>query len=221
LDTALTSRTLPSGLGSQYTTKFKDLAGLFSIDNGVARINKFSLDGLGVLAEGEGQIDLGNQAIDFSLRPRLTGESASDLAAFGIPIRFRGNFGSVSAGLDTDLLGKIVAEKARAKAQSEITNVINDKVGGDVGSIIGGIIGGGNNTQKETPAAGTEPAEPTQEKKPEDALGSILGGILKTEEPQTDTPENTTPEPEKDTDPAELLFEGLFGKKKEEAKPDE
>jgi len=225
LDTALSSRTLPSGIGSTYVTKFKDIAGLFTIENGVARVNKFSLDGLGVLAEGEGQIDLGNQAIDFSLRPRLTGESASDLAAFGIPIRFQGTFGGVSAGLDTDLLGKIVAEKAKARAHSEITKVIDKNVGGDVGGIIGGIIGGGKPTPRETPTPGAEPIETSQPQKPEDAIGSILGGILKTEEPKPENTSKAPPQPTKseaeEPDPAEILLKGLFGRKKEKPKPDE
>jgi len=134
LDQALTSRQVPSGIGPSQITQFNDIIGLVKIENGVASINKFSLQGLGVLAEGSGQIDLGNQTIDFGLRPRLTGESASNIAAFGIPIEIKGGFGSAKVGLDTDMLGRIAAERARVKASS----LIKEQVGGTVGDILGG-----------------------------------------------------------------------------------
>jgi len=78
------------------------------------------------MAEGGGSIDVGSQTIDFSLRPRLTGKSASDLAAFGIPIRVQGGFGDVKIGLDSDLVAKIAAERARVEAGA----LIEKEVGG-------------------------------------------------------------------------------------------
>ncbi len=184
LDQAFTSRTLPSGIGSNHITKFKDIAGLFKIENGVAKINKFSLTGAGVLAEGAGQIDLGNQRIDFSLRPRLTGENASNLGAFGIPIKFTGDFGSVSAGLDTDLLTQIVTARARQKAQS----LIKDQIGGGVGDLLGSVLGGGQTQpQEQTPPddqklEDKKTEEPKKEPTVEDTLLSIFGRKKETDE---------------------------------------
>ncbi|MGJ8564104.1 MAG: AsmA family protein [Alphaproteobacteria bacterium] len=178
LDQALTSRTLPSGIGSQYTTKFNDIAGLFTIENGVAKIGNFSLSGLGVAAQGAGEIDLGGQAVDFSLRPHLTGKSAGDLASFGIPIRVKGGFGDASVGLDTQLLTQIAAAKAKSRLQQELTN----QVGGSVGNILGGILGGNTQTPStETPTPTTEtPATktPSQQQSTEEAVSDLLGGLF-------------------------------------------
>ncbi len=182
LDQALTSKSLPGGIGSQYATQFNDIVGLFKIENGIAKIDKFSLSGFGVAAEGAGKIDLGSQNIDFSLRPRLTGKSASDLASFGIPVRIKGGFGSASAGLDTELLGKIAAAQAKARLQKELT----DQVGGPVGSILGGILGGGqtrNNDQtSQNPVTNNQTQAETPPKpaaiKPEDAVNDLLGNLF-------------------------------------------
>ncbi len=170
LDQAISSRAVPSGIGASHVTTFKDILGLFTITNGVASVNEFSLSGAGVLAEGSGKIDLGNQYVDFSIRPRLTGKSASDIASFGIPIQAKGDFGDVKIGLDTSVLGDIIAERARAKAARVITdqlggsalgNVIGGVVGGNsesssITSILGGVLGG---SQQSTNQQGTQPAE--------------------------------------------------------------
>lgn len=210
LDQALTNRNIPTGIGPSHITKFRDLAGLVKIENGVASINSFSLQGPGVLAEGTGKIDLGNQSIDFGLRPRLTGEAASNIAAFGIPIEVKGSFGAVKVGLDTDMLGQIAAERARAKAGS----LIKDRIGGTAGDIIGGIVNGGSPDVSET----------TTPQKTEDVVGDILGGLLggnkapsETEPTETKEPETQTPDPKK-TDPKEPTVEdallSIFGSKK-------
>ena len=210
LDQALTSRTIPSGIGPSHITKFKDLAGLVKIENGVASINKFSLQGLGVLAEGSGQIDLGNQSIDFGLRPRLTGESASNIAAFGIPIEIKGGFGAVKVGLDTNMLGQIAEQRARAEA----SKLIKNQVGGTVGDILGGVVGG---TSNRTSAPQGETTEP---KKTEDVVGDILGGLLggnkaATEGASEPTTTNDTPEAPQAKEPSvEDAILGIFGNKK-------
>ena len=209
LDQALTNRSLPSGIGPSQITKFQDLAGLVKIENGVASINSFSLKGLGVLAEGSGKIDLGNQTIDFGLRPRLTGESASNIAAFGIPIEVKGGFGAVKVGLDTDMLGRIAAERAKAKA----SNLIKDSVGGTAGDILGGIVSG--NTPSNSGSTGT-----TEPKKTEEVVGDILGGLIggrnETTEPAKGEPaapaEETTPEAKEPTVEDAIL--SIFGSKK-------
>ena len=209
LDQALTNRSLPSGIGPSQITKFQDLAGLVKIENGVASINSFSLKGLGVLAEGSGKIDLGNQTIDFGLRPRLTGESASNIAAFGIPIEVKGGFGAVKVGLDTDMLGRIAAERAKAKAG----NLIKDSVGGTAGDILGGIVSG--NTPSSSGSTGT-----TEPKKTEEVVGDILGGLIggrnEATEPAKGEPaapvEETTPEAKEPTVEDAIL--SIFGSKK-------
>ena len=225
LDQALTSRSIPAGIGPKYVTKFQNLAGLVTIKNGVASINSFNLAALGAAAEGSGKIDLGNQSIDFSLRPRLTGEAASNLGAFGIPIQAKGKFGAVKVGLDTDMLGKIAAERARAKAGS----LIQEEIGGSLGGILGGVVGG-NTTSTGTQTGASETAAP---KKTDEVVGDILGGLLggknttsvetaPTESaPPTETPA-VTPEAEKVKEPTvEDAILGIFGKKKKKEPAEE
>ena len=185
LDQALATRALPEGVGPTHVTRFSDLSGLFKINNGVANINKFSLGGAGVLAEGGGSIDLGNQYIDFNIRPRLTGKNANDLAAFGIPLQAKGNFGNVKVGLDSSMLGDIIAERARAKAASLIT----DRLGNSgLGSVIGGVVGG-NQPSSQGGSAGSilgsvvgGNQQPTSRG---NDVGSILGGVIGGNQPSS------------------------------------
>ncbi len=228
LDTALTSRSLPGGISAKEITKFENLIGKFSIENGVVKIGTFNLKGFNVLAEGDGKIDLGNQNIDFRLLPKLTGEQASGLAAFGIPIRFSGDFGSAKASLDTQFLGEIMA----AKAQAEVQKKLKDQIGGSVGDALGGLLGGGKSKDPAKPAdASTQtsttqgtsqgtstPAntKPSEKEVIEDALGGLLG-IKK--EPAKDEQANIStnesqPKEETKEPTIEDALGSLFGKKK-------
>ena len=211
LDTALRSGALPSGIGNAYTTPFNKLDGLFTMNGGVVTIGDFKLNADTVLAEGGGTLDIGNQNVDFSLRPRL--KEGNGLAAFGIPIRLKGNFGSISAGLDTQLLTQIMAARAKAELQNQIT----DKIGGDLGGIVGGILG---NPQPQSQPTPSDEAAPLETTKPQDPLDSILGGLLGTqqqEEPQPETQPVEPTEPKKedekkeDVDPLEKALSDLFG----------
>lgn len=200
LDAAFKNRALPAGIGPSYTTAFSKLGGVFSVKNGVVHVGDFKLNGGNIIAEGAGQLDLGGQSIDFSLRPRLT--EGGGLAGFGIPIRLKGGFGSVSAGLDTDLVGQIVAAKAKAKVQSELTKTITNSVGGDAGAIVGGLLGQGTPDSTEQPQS-TDP------------VGNILGGILggNQQQPANDNQPAEESEPEKKAEESET-------EKKEEPKAD-
>jgi AsmA protein len=100
VDTALTERRLPDGLGLGRTTNFNDLIGDFSLNNGRATIRGFQLEAGSFFIDADGFIDIGDQTLDIGLRPKLT--TGSDLAQFGIPLRFKGGFGAASPGLDTD-----------------------------------------------------------------------------------------------------------------------
>ena len=215
LDTALRSRALPGGIGADYQTKFRDLLGAFTVTDGVAKIDRFTLDGLGVAVEGSGAVDLGAQTIDFRFRPRATGEAARGIAAFGVPVRFSGGFGSAKAGLDAEFLGQIAAERARLEAGK----AVRDRVGGPVGDIIGGVIGGSN----PAPDAGTE--QPTT---PQGAVGGVLDKILGggSEPPApapapapTDTPATTPTPPAEQAESVEDAVLGIFGIRKPKAKP--
>lgn len=226
LESVFASRSLPKGIGKDYATKFQDIVGIFKVKDGVVSIDEFNLKALDAVASGSGKFDIGNQAVDFSLRPRLTGSSAGDVASFGIPLKIKGNWGAISTGLDSDLLGNIVAEKAKLRAKKELT----DRIGGDLGDALGGILGQTGNTSQ-TPSAptnpdattGEEPAPPsTTEDKVENLLGGLLGGKETTEAQTPDevpANDNTPPaeaEDKKTTEEevVEDVLKSLFKKKK-------
>ena len=230
---------LKSGIGIDRRTKFNDIVGLFKIEDGIVSVNNFELKTAQALASGSGKLDLGNQRIDFNLRPRLTGSTANQLASFGIPLKFAGGFNNVTAGLDTEFLGRIAAERA----QAEITKRITDQVGGGLGDVVGGILGGqpstpaqtepvptGSGTTEPAPETSGEPAPsqptPTTPPQPEevvtDLLGSILGGQSEpapTPEPSSEAPE-TEEQAAEENQPEEPTLEdalgSLFGVKKDD-----
>ncbi len=169
IENILQNHALPPGLGGNYQTPFDKLAGLFTVENGIARIGNFTLDAKTVLAEGSGALDIGNQKIDFSLRPYM--KNGKGLAGYGIPLRFRGGFGQISASLDTDMMKKIIAARAKAKLQDKLKDTIGGALGGQSGAT-GGSSGGSN--------------------RPGSILGDILGIPSSTQNTGSDTPGHTT-----------------------------
>lgn len=216
VDESLTQKVLPQGIGQKYATNFNDMVGKFKIQNGVISIESFNLEAVGVHASGSGALDIGNQTLDFGLRPRLTTANANDIGRFGIPIRFKGDWGNIKPGPDTELLQKIAIEKAKIKAREEITN----RVGGQVGNVIGGILG--VPTETPTPEQPTEPATEPAVPENTEAQPTAPQEIVNTETPQE--PDPTTPPAEEKEKPLEKqildnALEGLFGGKKDT--PDE
>ena len=226
LEGVFTSRTLPKGLGKDYATKFQDIVGIFKVSNGVVSINEFNLKALDAVAGGSGKFDIGNQSVDFSLRPRLTGSDAGDVANFGIPLKIKGNWGNISTNLDTDLLANIVAEKAKLRAKKELT----DRIGGGLSDVLGGILGQ-NEAPEPAPSTPTEinvpaPEEtvtpPSTEDKVEDIIGGLFGDndtkapVATEPNPANDNTVQTEPAEKKPTDEevVEDVLKSLFKKKK-------
>ena len=233
IDETLTQRVLPNGIGNSYATKFDDMVGKFKIQDGVVSIEGFNLKAFNVLASGTGNLDIGQQSLDFSLRPRLTSADASDLGRFGIPLRFQGKWGSISTGPDYQLLQDIAVEKAKLRAREEIT----ERVGGELGGIIGGVLGGGKDettpnqpeTNEPTPEAPEEtsiepPTEPTKavpaetlETSPTEPEGSTENTKTGNHSPEKiPVPENAEAPPKKESIENQLINEtidGIFGRK--------
>jgi len=156
--------------------------------------------------DAEGTIDLGNQNVDFSMRPKLS--EGSDIAQFGIPLRFSGKFGQAKPGLDSRFLGQIIKAKAAKKASKLIT----DNVGGQLGGILGGVIGSGSNAPQ------TESAATSSGSSPLSGLGNIIPGLGgQQQQPTAPNTEQATPPPPPAPKPEEQIedaLKSLFGKKK-------
>ena len=202
VDQLLASRSVP-GIGSQYSTKFNDIIGLVSIQNGVANLNKFDLNGLGYEVGGEGKLDLGNQSVDFRLHPRQTGTNANTLSKYGIPVKCAGKFGSISCGLDESKATQMVAAIAKDRLKDEITK----GVGGTAGDILGGMLdSSGSGTSVDTEDVVT------------DVLGGLLGSGSESESGAETNDANSNTEEEKpkaDPKPEDLLLDLFGGGKKD------
>jgi len=208
VDQAVVSRQLPLGAASGIggSTDFNDLDGRFSVRQGVANVSAFQVQSRTLYMDAEGTIDLGNQNVDFSMRPKLS--EGSDIAQFGIPLRFSGKFGQAKPGLDSRFLGQIIKAKAAKKASKLIT----DNVGGQLGGILGGVIGSGSNAPQ------TESAATSSGSSPLSGLGNIIPGLGgQQQQPTAPNTEQATPPPPPAPKPEEQIedaLKSLFGKKK-------
>lgn len=194
VDTALTQRQLPDGLDIGKTTDFNDINGTFSLINGRASLNGFQLQSGAFYMDADGAIDIGEQSIDVGLRPKLT--TGSDLAQFGIPLRFTGGFGAAKPSLDTNLLGEIAKAKARQKAG----NTIRDNLSGPLGGILGGVISG-QDPETGSPAE----TEPVEEAPP-----------AETNTPEADAAESESEDVETPEEQIGNALKDLFGRKKKD-----
>jgi len=210
VDQALISKQLPLGAASGIggSTNFDDLNGTFSMSQGVANVNQFQVQSNTFFMTAEGIIDMGNQNIDFSMRPMLS--EGSSIAQVGIPIRFNGKFGQAKAGLDSRFLNEII----KAKATQAARNAITDRVGGQLGGVLGGILGGGSSST--TPQSSTSTS-----RNPLSGLGLPIPGLGgQQQQPTTQSPSSSSqqqeapPPPPSPEEQIEDAFKGLFGKKK-------
>ena len=206
VDQALVSKQLPLGAagGIGGTTDFNDLDGTFSMSQGRANVNRFQVQSRTLFMDAEGVIDVGDQNIDFRMRPMLS--QGSDVAQFGIPIRFSGKFGQAKAGLDSSFLSQIIQAQAKQKARDLIT----DQVGGQLGGVLGGVLGGGSSA----PQSGTSPGSSS----PLSGLGLPIPGLgspQPSQAPSQQQPrQEAPPPPPQPEEQIEDALKGLFGKKK-------
>lgn len=229
IDTAITNRQVPQALGLGETTEFKDLDGTFTLTNGQVNLGSFALESGNLSMEGDGSVNMGDQNLDFGLRPKL--KDGSDVASFGVPLRFQGAFGQAKAGLDTSMLTQIATAKARQSAGA----AIQDQIGGTFGDILGGVIGGSSTTTEESAPEDTQTDEVITEKETvpaETTETTVEETASDTQTPDTPTTEDEASEAtqtesetetisEQDAEQAteeqvEELLKGLFGKKKDE-----
>ena len=211
VEQAITNRALPQGLGLGGTTDFNDINSQFSLKNGRATVSGFQLKSGAFHMDADGSLDIGQQRIDIGIRPKLTG--TSNLANFGVPLRFTGGFGQANAKLDTDFLGKI----AKAKAQAKAGGLIQDRLGDSpVGNILNSVIGGTAATQPIMPEKPEVEPEIQVPSSPEDAEPRKIELIEPEPEPIPAPEPQAEPKPAPETleDVGEDLLKNLFGQKK-------
>lgn len=111
-------------------TAFTELKATFAIKNGIVHNNDLSLKSPLLRVSGEGQIDIGNDRLDYLLKPTLVGttkgqggKDASELAGITIPVRITGPLKEPQYALDTkglvEELGKGLLDNAKESLKGE------------------------------------------------------------------------------------------------------
>jgi AsmA protein len=111
IQTALQNRALPTAFADTEQTDFSSLGGSFTVTNGVVRNTDTTMLSPLLRVLGNGEIDLGGQSIDYRLTARavqsLAGQGGElDLQGLEVPVRLRGGFNSVSAGIDFEAVAR-------------------------------------------------------------------------------------------------------------------
>jgi len=182
--TYLLTGALPANLNTQEKTDFSSLQGSFNIAGGVARNTDMLMVGPLVRVTGNGQVDLGQQTLDYRITPKavasLQGQGGkTDLSGLSAPFRIHGSWNNVKAGIDTKALAEIVANQAK----TQVRKLIGDNIGGDVGKVLQGLLG-----PKPEPTAQPTSEPPTEKSDEEKALETLgnLFGFGKKQEPPTE-----------------------------------
>jgi len=107
VQSAVTNRALPAAFAETEKTDFSSLTGGFTIQNGVVRNEDLLMLSPLLRVAGDGEIDLGAQTVNYLISPRavqaLTGQGGDvNLQGLTVPVRLRGDFNTVSAGIDFD-----------------------------------------------------------------------------------------------------------------------
>ena len=108
---------------------FDSLSGTANIQNGVAKNNDLKLDTPLILADGQGDIDVGNEAIDYRLAIGLSDEP--DRAS--IPLTIKGPFEGPKFGVDFNAAlsskQKEIVNEKKEELKEKIDEKVKDKVG--------------------------------------------------------------------------------------------
>lgn len=122
-------------------TSFTEMKATFAIKNGVAHNSDLSMKSPLLRVSGEGDIDIGNDRLDYLLRPTLVGTTkgqggreASDLAGITVPVRISGplneprytiDFSGLAEELGKGLLDSLKGESGGGKkAQDRLKGLL-------------------------------------------------------------------------------------------------
>lgn len=186
VQTSLTTGEMPEGFGDQEETDFSSLEGRVAIANGVATNNDLLMLSPLIRVEGDGQVDIGGQTLDYRLRPRavasLQGQGGErDMRGITVPIRIRGSFASPSVGIDTEAVG-------RALLQGAVEGALRGENPEDaLRNALGSALGLGSNSSTDD-----EDGETTQTETEPDPAETLLRGLFG--RPRNSQAEDTEPE---------------------------
>ncbi len=121
---------LGGGRNGENLTEFDTFQASFTARDGFLTTNDIALAGPVVHATGAGTIDIGNQAIDLGLNPRVSIGGRSDFAELAVPVTIAGPWSHVSIKADTD--------------HGAVTGLFGNAIKGGIplGKLLGNLFGG-------------------------------------------------------------------------------
>ena len=129
-------------------TDFTELKATFNVKNGVAHNNDLSMKSPLLRVGGEGDIDIGNDRLNYVLKATLVattagqgGKEIADLKGLTVPVKLTGTLGAPQYSID---FAGMVTDVARERVQDEILKRATGKAGAPAP---GGAKGGGGNIE--------------------------------------------------------------------------
>ena len=172
-------------------TDFSEMIATFNIKNGVAHNEDLSIKAPVFRITGEGDIDIGNEKINYLAKPTvvksLKGQGGADLNSLSgitIPVKLTGTFSSPQYALDYAGLSTAIAKFK-----------LIDKVGGDKAEAVKGLLNGN----------------------PQEILSGLLNKNKKAAEPAPATPPTANPDAKSATPPPAEMPKSAEDKAKEKA----
>jgi AsmA protein len=152
-------------------TDFSEMVASFSIKNGVAHNEDLSIKAPLFRIGGNGDIDIGNETINYSARPTivnsLKGQGGSDLSLMNgltIPIKVTGTFAKPNYGFDFSGLAAGIAK-----------NKLLENIGGKKADTVKSLLGLPKAENSTTGNPATAPAPASIEDKAKKKLNKLLG----------------------------------------------
>lgn len=151
--------------GQQDKTIFESVTASFDVAGGVARNDDLAFKSPVMDVAGAGDIDIGNQLIDYTLTPtRFRGDGSQTDTAYSVPVHVRGSWSSPQIRPDVDKLLQTDPTGALQAVQGAVERAVRDNVGA--------IDGAAGSAGQVDPDA----LRKTIEDKAGKALQGILGG---------------------------------------------
>ena len=154
-------------------TDFTELKATFAIKNGVAHNNDFSMKSPLLRVGGAGDIDIGNDRLDYVLKASVVatttgqgGKDLSDVRGLTVPVKLTGALESPQWSID---FAGMVTDVAKERLQDELTKRIGKAVGGSQPA------GAAPPSGAAQPSA---PGQPSGSGSTRDAIKDRLKGIL-------------------------------------------
>lgn len=149
-------------------TNFGEITATAQAVNGVISNKDLLVKSPNLRAEGEGQVNLPADSINYLVRAKLMASGTGDDSLLGllVPVRVKGSLSNPSYSVD-------LAEYFKGAATGLVKGVGGAVEG--VGSAIGGVLGGGQ--KKETQQDGTTTKGGAEPKKTDQKKGGVLEGI--------------------------------------------